>query len=647
MCGIVGFVDTKKTDLETICNEMVGTLRHRGPDYSSVWLDQEYGIALGHSRLSILDVSEAGHQPMMSRCGRYVITFNGEIYNHIQLRKDLGRAGVSALWKGHSDTETLLAAIALWGIKKAIQNSVGMFALALWDLKDKTLTLARDRMGEKPVYYGWQGNTFLFGSELKALKVHPEFQNTINRESICLLLRHNAISSPYSIYQGIHKLPPGSILTLNHGSKEVGVESYWGMKGVVETALSNPFKGTDGQALSELESILSNSISDQMTSDVPLGAFLSGGIDSSTIVALMQSQSVNRIKTFTIGFNEKGYDEARHAKDVARHLGTEHTELYVTSSQAMDVIPRLPAMFDEPFADSSQIPTYLVSKLAKQRVDVSLSGDGGDELFGGYNRHVWVKSIWSKTRHMPLFSRRLVYYAITSLSPTVWNKFFQMCSVVFPSRYRVSQPGDKMHKLANVITAETQAAMYRKLVSHWHSPDSIVLRSQEPDTQLSDLSTLPNLFDVEQRMMFLDTVTYLSDDILTKVDRAAMSVSLETRVPMLDHRVVEFAWRLPLNMKIRNGQGKWILRQLLYKHVPKELVERPKMGFGVPIDSWLRGPLRDWAENLLEPCRLRQEGFFNAEAVRIKWDEHIAGKRDWQHHLWDVLMFQAWLEKNK
>ena len=646
MCGIVGFINTNQIDLESICYNMVSTLHHRGPDYSDVWINKDHGIALGHTRLSILDLSPAGHQPMISSCGRYVLIFNGEIYNHLQLRKDVGLSGYSASWKGHSDTETLLAAFSTWGVKKALQEIVGMFALALWDMKQKKLILARDRIGEKPVYYGWQNNAFLFSSELKALKAHPEFQNTINRDSLCLLLRHNTISSPYSIYQGIFKLPPGSILTLNLGNKEIKVETYWSMKEVVQSALHNPFKGTEQQALLELESTLSKSISGQMMSDVPLGAFLSGGIDSSTIVALMQAQSSKQIKTFSIGFNEKEYDEAKHAKDVAQYLGTEHTELYVTSSEALDVIPQLPVMFDEPFSDSSQIPTYLVSKLAKQSVSVSLSGDGGDELFGGYNRHVWVKSIWEKTRHLPLFSRRLIFYAITSLSPTAWNQFFQICSAVFPSRYRASQPGDKMYKLANVIAAKNPDAMYRNLVSHWNKPDSIVLGSEEPETLLSDASILPNLLDVEQRMMFLDTVTYLPDDILTKVDRAAMAVSLETRVPMLDHRVVEFAWRLPLNMKIKNGQGKWILRQLLYKHVPKALVERPKMGFGVPIDSWLRGPLLDWAENLLDPSRLRQEGFFNAEAVRRKWDEHISGKHDWQHHLWDVLMFQAWLEEN-
>lgn len=646
MCGIVGFISKNQIDFESVCHEMVKPLNHRGPDHSDIWVSKEHGIALGHTRLSILDLSSAGHQPMNSSCERYVLIFNGEIYNHMQIREELALYGYSTGWKGHSDTETILAAFSTWGIKKSLERTVGMFALALWDRQERKLILARDRMGEKPVYYGWQNNTFLFGSELKALKAHPEFKNDINRDSLCLLLRHNTIPYPYSIYQGIFKLAPGSMLTLELGNRELEIKDYWSMKEAVQSALDNPFKGTEEMALLELESVLSKAISDQMLSDVPLGAFLSGGIDSSTVVALMQSQSSKRIKTFSIGFNEKGFDEAKHAKEVAEYLGTEHTELYITPSEALNVIPHLPIMYDEPFSDSSQIPTYLVSKLAKQSVSVSLSGDGGDELFGGYNRHVWVKSIWEKTRHLPLFSRRLIFYAITSLSPSAWNQFFLKFSTALPSRYQATQPGDKMYKLANVITAKNPDQMYRNLVSHWNRPDSIVLGSEEPNTLLSDISIMPNLSDIEQRMMFLDAVTYLPNDILTKVDRAAMAVSLETRVPMLDHRVVEFAWRLPLNMKIKDGEGKWILRQLLYKHVPKKLVERPKMGFGIPIDSWLRGPLIDWAENLLEPSRLRQEGYFNAEVVRRKFEEHISGKHDWQHHLWDVLMFQAWLEEN-
>ena len=647
MCGITGFFSKHTSVSESVCQHMVGKLSHRGPDSKGVWVDSPSGIALGHSRLAILDLSVAGHQPMESACKRFVLVFNGEIYNHLTIRKNLARDGFNCSWRGHSDTETLIAAISTWGVKKALQESAGMFALALWDRQEVSLTLARDRMGEKPVYYGWQGNSFIFGSELNAIKAHPQFENTIDRDSLCLLLRHNTISSPHSIYKGISKLSPGTILTLSSINNAITLDTYWSMRSVVVSGLENPFNGSHHDAVSRLDTLLSSAVSDQMQSDVPLGAFLSGGIDSSTIVSLMQLQSSTKINTFSIGFSEKEYDEAQQAKAIAKHLGTEHTELYVTHSDALSVIPHLPRMFDEPFADSSQIPTYLVSQLAKKHVDVALTGDGGDELFGGYNRHVWVKAIWSKTGHLPLFVRRLILFAITSLSPASWNRFFEMCSAVFPQRYRVSQPGDKMYKLANVILAETPAEMYRNLVSHWNKPDSIVLGSNEPNSKLSDTSVLPNLFDIEQRMMFLDTIAYMPDDILTKVDRAAMAVSLETRVPMLDHRVVEFAWSLPLNFKIRNGQGKWILRELLSKYVPQNLVDGPKMGFGVPLHNWLRGPLLDWSQNLLDPIKLRNQGYFNVEAVLQKWNEHLSGKRDWQHHLWDILMFQAWLDENQ
>lgn len=647
MCGITGFFSKHTAFSESVCQHMVSKLNHRGPDSKGVWFDSQSGIALGHSRLAILDLSVAGHQPMESACKRFVLVFNGEIYNHLVIRKKLIREGYAFSWRGHSDTETLVAGISFWGIKKTLQESSGMFAVALWDRQEMSLTLARDRMGEKPVYYGWQGNSFVFGSELDAIKAHPQFENTIDRDSLCLLLRHNTISSPHSIYKGISKLDPGTILTLSSKSKAINLDTYWSMRSVASAGIENPFNGSHHDAVLGLESLLSSAVFDQMQSDVPLGAFLSGGIDSSTIVSLMQSQSSKKINTFSIGFSEKEYDEAQQAKAIAKHLGTAHTELYVSHTDALSVIPQLPKMFDEPFADSSQIPTYLVSQLAKKHVDVALTGDGGDELFGGYNRHVWVKSIWSKTGHLPLFVRKLIFFAITSLPPYSWDQFFEMCSAVLPKRYRVSQPGDKMYKLANVILAETPAGMYRNLVSHWNNPSSIVLGSNEPDSKLSDSSVLPNLFDIEQRMMFLDTIAYMPDDILTKVDRAAMAVSLETRVPMLDHRVVEFAWSLPLKLKIKNGQGKWILRELLNTYVPQELVDRPKMGFGVPLHNWLRGPLLDWSQNLLDPIKLRNQGYFNAEAVLQKWNEHLSGKSDWQHHLWDILMFQAWLDENQ
>ena len=647
MCGFTGFVDTNQIDSEEICRRMIGSLNHRGPDHSATWINKELGVALGHARLSIIDLSPAGNQPMQSNCGRFVTIFNGEIYNHLALRKQLITDGFKGSWRGHSDTETILEAFSRWGIKKSFEKSVGMFGLAVLDLRKRKLYLARDRMGEKPVYYGWQDGVFLFGSELKALKLHPKFKNSIDRNSLSLLMRYNTIPSPYSIYEGIFKLSPGNILALDLESRSFEIESYWSLQDTIRSSLSNPFHGNEQEALLELESVLKNSINEQMISDVPLGAFLSGGVDSSTIVSLMQSQSIDKIKTFSIGFNEEGFDEALNARGVAKYLNTEHTELYVTPSQAREVIPMLPEIFDEPFSDSSQIPTYLVSKLAKEKVDVCLSGDGGDELFGGYNRHFWVRSIWDKVRFLPTFSRYLLFYAITSLSPYKWDKLFKSSTSFLPSRFQTSQPGDKMHKLANVITANSPDEMYKSLVSHWQNPESLVLGAKEIETILTQQFSLIDSLEIEEKMMFLDSITYLSDDILTKVDRSAMAVSLETRIPLLDHRVVELAWRLPLEMKINHGNGKHILRKLLFKYVPRDLVERPKMGFSVPINSWLRGPLNEWAEDLLSTSKLKKEGFFSPDEIKKKWEEHKSGRRDWQHQLWNVLIFQAWLEKNR
>ena len=646
VCGITGFLSPGTVAYEPICNEMVDNLAHRGPDSRGVWIDSEYGVALGHSRLAILDLSAAGHQPMQSVCGRFVMVFNGEIYNHMSIRKTLIKEGHVNSWRGHSDTETLCAAFSAWGIKKTLQATSGMFALALWDRQNMCLTLARDRVGEKPVYFGWQGESFLFGSELKALKPHPHFENIIDRDSICLLLRHNTIPSPHSIYKGISKLKPGSFLTVCLKTRDVRINEYWCMQSVAIAGFESQFNGPPQDAVEKLGSLLSSAVLAQMQSDVPLGAFLSGGIDSSTIVALMQSQSSSQINTFSIGFSERNYDEAQHARLVASHLGTNHTELYVTHADALSVIPKLPRMFDEPFADSSQIPTYLVSQLAKEHVDVALTGDGGDELFGGYNRHVWIKSIWSRTAHLPLIVRKMLCVAVTSLPPAHWDNFFKMVGAALPRRFQVSQPGDKMYKLARVLQDDSPAGMYRSLTSHWGEPESIVLSSREPSTALSNPPAVLDGLDVEHMMMLLDAITYMPDDILTKVDRAGMSVSLETRIPMLDHRVVEFAWRLPLDLKVRQGRGKWILRELLLRYVPQELVDRPKMGFGVPLHKWLRGPLLDWGHNLLDPTKLRSQGYLNADAVLKKWNNHISGREDSPHQLWNILMFQAWLEEN-
>ena len=617
-------------------------IAHRGPDDSGVWLDAYAGIGLSHRRLSVLDLSPAGHQPMVSGSGRYVIAFNGEIYNHLDLRRQLG----DRAWRGHSDTETLLAGFEFWGIEKTLQRAVGMFAIALWDRVDRSLILARDRMGEKPLYYGWQGDTFLFGSELKALKAHPAFQGEIDRDALALMLRHNYIPAPYSIYKGIRKLLPGTYLKLLMGKREGEPVHYWSVRGMAERGQAQPFAGSEAEAVMALEAHLLESIGLQMIADVPLGAFLSGGVDSSTVVALMQAKSSRPVKTFTIGFHEEGYDEAQHAKSVARHLGTEHTELYVMPKEAMNVIPRLPALYDEPFSDSSQIPTLLVSEMARRHVTVSLSGDGGDELFGGYNRYFWATNIWRRVGWAPQPIRAALAGALTALPPSAWNVVFRGLSRFLPVGWRYANPGDKLHKLAEILAVRTPEEIYLDLVSHWKQPTEVVHGTHEPPTVLTDSAQWAGLQDFEQRMMYLDQMTYLPDDILTKVDRAAMGVSLETRVPFLDHRVVEFAWSLPLSMKIHHGQGKWLLRQVLNRHVPKELIDRPKMGFGVPIDVWLRGPLKGWAEELLDEARLQREGYFDPRPIRRKWTEHLTGRRNWSYYLWDVLMFQAWLEAN-
>lgn len=648
MCGFVGFLG-HGSDFPESLGRMVSTLSNRGPDDTGVWYGFDEKIGLAHKRLSILDLSPAGHQPMESRRSRYVIVFNGEIYNHEYLRRELIAFNGFNLnsWLGHSDTETLLTCIETWGLEKTLQKSTGMFSLALWDKQEKRLFLARDRFGEKPLYFGWQGGgserSFLFGSELKALKAHPSFSAKINRGSLSLLLRHNYIPAPYSIYEGISKLEPGSILSVSLNQPDPVITKYWDAIAVGSVAKSSLFDGTPQEAVDELEILAKDAVSKQMMADVPLGAFLSGGIDSSTIVALMQSQSSRPVKTFTIGFNEKGFNEAEHAKAVARHLGTDHTEMYVTPNQAMEVIPKLPALYCEPFADSSQIPTYLVSKLAKQQVTVSLSGDAGDELFCGYNRYKLTSQLWKRLSFIPAPMREVASKLITSIPPAAWDKM----GAIIPGGKSYASLGDKIHKGAGVLASNDSGQLYLSMVSQITNPAEWVIKGIEPSTKLINNSPLLTEFNDIEQMMLLDTISYLPDDILTKVDRAAMGVSLEGRVPFLDHRIFEFAWTLPLDYKFRDGQTKWPLRQLLYRYVPKELIERPKMGFGVPIGDWLRGPLRDWAENLLSEDRLRQEGYFYPGIIRAKWAEHLSGKRNWQSQLWTVLMFQAWLENEK
>ncbi|MES2312189.1 MAG: asparagine synthase (glutamine-hydrolyzing) [Pseudomonadota bacterium] len=651
MCGLAGLWQLHGGAQDTLLQQvqaMSAQLTHRGPDDSGLWCDESTGIALAQRRLSILDLSPAGHQPMHSACGRYVIVFNGEIYNHLDLRERLLAEGAAPAWRGHSDTETLLACFVAWGIERTLQASVGMFAFALWDRRQRMLTLARDRLGEKPLYYAWQGDTLLFGSELKALKAHAVFHADIDRDALALLLRHDCIPAPYSIYRGVFKLRPGHLLHISADApRDAQPVPYWRYNDAVSAGLGNPLHGTDAEAIDALEAQLSASIGAQMLSDVPLGAFLSGGIDSSTIVALMQARSTRPIKTFTMGFGEDGYDEAMHAKAVATHLGTEHTELYVRPEDALAVIPRLPSIYCEPFGDSSQIPTFLISQLTRRQVTVALSGDGGDELFGGYNRYLGARTTWERMQRLPSFARQAGAGALRAMSPAAWNRWFERVKPLLPKRWHLATPGDKAQKLADVLTLSSGHAFFLNLASQWKDPGSIVIGAHEPMTLLTDPAAWPHTDSLAQWMMAMDAQTYLPDDILVKVDRAAMANSLETRVPMLDHRVVELAWRIPLHQKIRDGEGKWLLRQVLYRHVPRELIERPKMGFGIPLDSWLRGPLRDWAEALLDESRLRREGYFHPAPIRQKWKEHLSGRHNWQHRLWTVLMFQAWLEENR
>ena len=651
MCGLTGFLACGDmlpgSAWAHLLRTMSDTLRHRGPDDDGVWMDVDGGVGLAHRRLSIVDLSPAGHQPMVSPSGRYVIVFNGEVYNHLALRIEMAGSGYLPAFRGHSDTETLLAGFDAWGVDCTIEKTIGMFAFALWDRADHVLTLGRDRLGEKPLYYGWQDDVFLFGSELKALKAHPAFRAEIDRNAVARFLRHRTVAAPYSIYCGIHKLPPGSLLSVSATVRDAAPRRYWDARQVIAKGGLVPFEGGRGDAVDVLERLLSDAIGKQMMGDVAVGAFLSGGVDSSVIVALMQAQSSRPVQTFTIGFHESGYDEADRAKAVARHLGTEHTELYVEPKHALSVIPMLPTLYDEPFADASQIPTFLLSKLTRQHVTVSLSGDAGDELFGGYDRYVFGPKLWAVLESLPLGLRSLISAAIVKVSPQVWNRLlrpFQGASALGQAESRV---GDRVHKIAGFMTSSSPMDFMSRLVNDWPDSENLVIGATETAIGFSGLNHPLKSGQLVRDMMVSDLLSFLPDDILTKVDRAAMGVSLETRVPMLDHRVVEFAWSLPLDYKLFNGVGKWPLRQVLSRYVPKGLVNRPKAGFCVPIDDWLRGPLRDWAEDLLSEVRLQSDGYLNPGPIRLRWLQHLAGKRNWQDSLWNVLMFQAWLAEQR
>lgn len=636
MCGITGFIDFQSgvDSHESAIKQMTEKLNHRGPNDKGQWLDGNAGVVLGHSRLAIIDLTSDAHQPMVSPTGRYVIAYNGEIYNYRQL------PGANDIDSSAGDTAHLLAAIEAVGIKSAIEQSNGMFALAVWDKAENRLYLARDRMGIKPLYYGWHHGNFLFGSELKAIYHYPGFRIKLNRDAVALQMRYNYIPTPYTIDERLFKLWPGQLLSIDRDNRQTHTETFWSVKDVAEKSKADPLVVDDSQARQHLEQLLRMSVKRRMVADVPVGAFLSGGIDSSTVAALMQSQAHGPIKTFSIGFHDSAHNEAPHAKAIADHLGTDHTELYVRQDDALGLIPQMPYVYDEPFSDASQLPTYLISRLARKDVTVSLSGDGGDELFCGYDRYLVGNRLHNKIKWMPALSRQWLGTAMFLLSRGQWDRLARLV----PGRKRFNRLGEKVHKLASALKNGGSDELYRHILSHWKRPSELVLSANEPVTAFTDKSNHPDLDSFLSKMMYIDSVTYLADDILTKVDRASMAVSLEARVPLLDHEVVEFAWRCPQRFKYANGQGKWLLRQVLYEYVPRELIERPKMGFGVPLATWLRGSLKEWGEDLLSYQRLQNQGIFNVDLVRQAWQEHQAGRQNWEYHLWDVLMFQSWYD---
>jgi asparagine synthase (glutamine-hydrolysing) len=651
MCGIAGLFRPGGADeslLASYAGRMADKLRHRGPDAGNIWTNAPAGIAFGHRRLSILDLSDAGAQPMRSDCGRFTVTFNGEIYNHLEIRSELEAVGAGPNWRGHSDTETLLYAVRNWGVTGALQRFIGMFAFALWDERDRTLTLCRDRFGEKPLFYGWCGQDLVFASELKALAAHPGWSPSLDRAALTAFMRYSYIPAPSSIWREVKKLPPASAVTFAADASTGFMPepaAYWSLRRHVVSAQGKRISN-EAEALEELEGLLSVAIKRQCLSDVPLGAFLSGGIDSSTIVALMQAQSTLPVRSFTIGFSESAFDEAAEARKVAEHLGTSHTELYVDPGTAMDVIPGLPRMYDEPFADSSQIPTHLVATLARRHVTVALSGDAGDELFGGYNRHVWGGQLNARFGRMATPLRRVLGSILGAVAPEPAGSLARLAQPLLPSRMHVRRAGDQLAKLARIIGSTSFDQMYQLLCSIDNDPARTVLQGEETAFwSTEEIGRVSVPLDPLDRMTLADSLSYLTDDILQKVDRAAMAVGLETRVPFLDKDIVEFAARVPPEMKVRAGRGKWLVRQLLYKRVPRALIDRPKAGFSIPLDDWLRGPLKSWTSDLLSPELLRRKGLFNASRVEEKLVEHMSGRRNHGYWLWNILMAQAWHEQ--
>lgn len=643
MCGLAGFIDSRglSSDRALGIGSLMGkAIKHRGPDDSGVWFDCTEGVVMAHQRLSIIDLSKAGRQPMASASGRYVISFNGEIYNHQKLRRELETKGANPVWRGYSDTETLVALFDTYGIAKTLNKLIGMFAISIWDCEEKSLYLARDRIGEKPLYYGEQNNIKFFSSELKSILAHPEFIPDINRDALSLFMQHGYVPHPYSIFKNISKLRPGCFVNLSNFSTPI---SYWSLSNVIsQNCLEKQSWQSNKDILYNVEANLANVVGSQMQSDVPIGSFLSGGVDSTLITSMMQQHSSSPIKTFSIGFEDENFNEAPYARAIAKQIGTCHFEHYVSENQLMDVVPKLSHIYDEPFADSSQIPTFLISQIASKELSVALTGDGGDELFGGYNRYTWGASIWSKTKFLPSNIRMLISYLLKLAKPQKIDQAVSPMFNVLPKSLVYSKVGMKVSKIASILASDSDLEVYRNLVSTWSNPTDIVLNSADIDIFSYKLERYEGSGDLKMVMMYLDMLTYLPDDILVKVDRAAMGVSLETRVPFLDKRIVELAMHIPIDMKIRNGIGKWCLRKILYGRVPKALVERPKMGFGAPIGQWLKGPLRDWAEDLLDESELIRSGYLNASLVRSRWEEHIDGKNNWEYHIWNILMFEAW-----
>jgi len=637
MCGIAGFFDHRglKDDAAPLAGRMIDALAHRGPDDRGVWVEAS-GIALAHRRLSIIDLSPAGHQPMESASGRYVVTYNGEIFNWSELRAELPPPDSG--YRGHSDTEIFLRGVEIWGLDATLAKLIGFFAIALWDRQEKRLTLLRDRLGIKPLYWGQFGSVLLFGSELAALTAHPACVRDIDRDALAAYLRTAYVPAPLSIWRNIHKLEPGGRLDIGpEGTPKLS--RFWDLRDAIRAGADARKRPLAEGAILEWQDLLQDAVKRRMVADVPLGAFLSGGIDSSTIVALMQAASSRKIKSYAIGFFETGYDEAPFAKAVANHIGSDHTEFYVGAGEALAMVPNLARIYDEPFADSSQIATALVCQLARREVTVALSGDGGDELFGGYNRYLVAERLWPRLTSLPGALRSLAATALALPSPNQWDRLLRP---FVPAAF--GQPGDKIHKLAGVIGARDLDALYLRLISQWADPAALVIGGSEPNRLPAGL---PGDLGGMERMQAGDMLTYLPDDILTKVDRASMAVALEVRVPFLDHRLVEKSWTLPATAKLSGGTGKSLLREILYRHVPRALLERPKMGFGVPIDRWLRGPLKDWAAALLEPATLRRQGYLQPAPIALAWNEHQSGRHNHQYALWTVLMFQAWLERQQ